>query len=67
MAIGTPVQIDENTFLVLKGRFAGIYVKLDLIKPLVAQIWIGEEKYHMGYKGLHIICFYCGCIGHSMD
>lgn len=65
--IGCPVKIDTNTSLVIEGRFARIYVEINLNKPLVGQFTLDGQKYKVEYKGLHTICFTCDIIGHNSE
>lgn len=63
-AIGNPIKVDRNTVKKDIGRFARIYVELDLTQAIVGKICIENFWYKIEYEGLHVICTKCGCYGH---
>lgn len=65
--IGKPIETDANTALVTRGKFASICVEINLTKPLLGQIIIDGRWQKVEYEGLHIICFPCGCFGHTTE
>ena len=62
--VGYPIKIDQHTLKLAQGRFARVYVEIDLFKPVVGMISVEEKWYKVEYEGLHIICSNCGCYGH---
>lgn len=62
--VGKPIKVDHNTLDVQRGRFARVCVEVDLNKPVVGKVWMKNFWYKVEYKGLHQICFTCGCYGH---
>ncbi|KAL3534260.1 hypothetical protein ACH5RR_002721 [Cinchona calisaya] len=50
-----------------RGKYARVCVEIDLNKPLVPFIWVGDVLQSMEYEGLHQICFECGEYGHRQD
>ncbi|KAF7823170.1 uncharacterized protein G2W53_021314 [Senna tora] len=50
-----------------RGKFARIYVEINLKKQLVPQVEVRGRSYAVEYEGLHLICFHCGRYGHSKD
>ena len=62
--IGKPLRLDINTSLATRTKFARMCVEVDLRKPLVSKgrkmIQVLEDK------GIHVICFQCGKVGHKM-
>ncbi|RYR27986.1 hypothetical protein Ahy_B01g052070 isoform A [Arachis hypogaea] len=66
-AIGTMLKIDRATSIHSRGRFARIYVEIDLTKKLVPRISVLGSTLNIEYEGLHLICFQCGKYGHRSD
>ncbi|XP_061376478.1 uncharacterized protein LOC133318494 [Gastrolobium bilobum] len=65
--IGKLIKIDRTTNLHARGRFARIYVELDLARPLKEEYVLEGVLKHIEYEGLGLICFNCGKYGHSKD
>lgn len=62
--LGKPLKLDRTTVARERGRFARVAVEVDLDKPLVTEIWVGNEIQYVEYEGLHVVCFGCGTVGH---
>lgn len=65
--VGKPIKVDSNTSLGTRGKFAGICVEVDLSKPLLSQVRIGNFAQNIEYEGLHTVYFSCGCFGHRLE
>ncbi|XP_039015132.1 histone-lysine N-methyltransferase, H3 lysine-79 specific-like [Hibiscus syriacus] len=65
--VGTPLKVDYRTAWMTRGKFVRICVEVDLNKPLLSQIRIGNTIFNIEYEGLHLICFMCGMVGHKSD
>lgn len=63
-AVGKPIKMDKHTLMVERGRFARIYVEIDLNKSVVGKLWVRGTWYNVEYEGLHVICGSCGGYGH---
>ncbi|XVE97063.1 hypothetical protein REPUB_Repub02eG0278300 [Reevesia pubescens] len=63
--IGSSVRVDRTTSNILRGKFARMYVELNLTKPLVSKIFIGGCWQKVEYEGLKMLCFHCGKFGHT--
>lgn len=63
-SIGRPIEVDERTLRVDRGRFARICVEIDLNQPVVGKVLVRGMCYKMEYEGLHVLCGGCGCYGH---
>ncbi|KAI5351602.1 hypothetical protein L3X38_004493 [Prunus dulcis] len=61
------LKIDALTTAQHRGKFARLYVKLDLSKPLKAFVQINNEWYNIEYEGLLDICYLCGKYGHKRE
>lgn len=62
--IDKPIQVDQYTLQVERGRFARVCVEIDLSMPVVGKICLRDHSYQVEYEGLHLICAKCGCYGH---
>ena len=43
MGVGKPVKVDMTTQKVERGRYAHIYIEIDLAKPTHREIWINDH------------------------
>lgn len=64
--MGTHVKVDTNTLNVDKGRFARIYVKIDLTLSVVKKVNVNGHWYNVQYEDLHVICSNYGSYGHHI-
>ncbi|XP_031095020.1 uncharacterized protein LOC115999304 [Ipomoea triloba] len=62
--VGKPLKLDKTTSIATKGRFARAAVEVDLNKPLVSDVLLGNSVQLVEYEGLHVVCFNCGVVGH---
>ncbi|KAI4351148.1 hypothetical protein L6164_005531 [Bauhinia variegata] len=60
--IGKPIKVDINTLKIERGKFAQIYVEIDLNQPVVRKVWLKDRWCKVQYEGLHIICSECECM-----
>ncbi|XVE98093.1 hypothetical protein REPUB_Repub03eG0075700 [Reevesia pubescens] len=65
--LGQTLMIDKNTLIASRGKYARLCVELDLTKPLVPRLHIGGRWQKVEYEGLGMVCFHCGCFGHSKE
>ncbi|KAF7831394.1 uncharacterized protein G2W53_013727 [Senna tora] len=65
--IGKVIRIDVNTSLQSRGKYARLYVELDLSQPLLSQYCVHGIVRKIEYEGLHFICFECGTYGHDIE
>lgn len=65
--IGTVLRIDTHTAVEARGRYARLCVQLDVNKPLITSIQIGDFKQSVSYEGLQRLCFSCGRLGHRKE
>lgn len=59
--------MDSNTAQQVRGKFARVYMELDLDNPLVAQYRLNGKLMAIKYEGMHLICFRYGKYGHDKD
>ncbi|GAA0145571.1 hypothetical protein LIER_05740 [Lithospermum erythrorhizon] len=62
--VGTLLCIDTRTVNNERGRFARICVQIDLDKPIIPSIIIGNHSQNILYENVHL-CFECGLLGHD--
>lgn len=55
--IGNTIKFDDMTRAMTKGKFARVYVEVDLTKPLKMGYKIRGRDWKLQYKGLHELCF----------
>lgn len=65
-ATSKPVKVDMHALQVARGRFARVYVEIDLNQPVVGKVGLCGQWYNVQYECLHLICAQCGCYGHVM-
>ena len=58
------LRIDTYTALEARGRYARICVQIDVEKPLITALLIGNIEQPVIYEGIQKMCFSCGQIGH---
>lgn len=64
-AIGPVLRVDSNTVMGARGRFVRICVQVDLEKPLINTMLIGDDVQLVTYEGISTMCFSCGRMGHK--
>ncbi|XP_027335344.1 uncharacterized protein LOC113849554 [Abrus precatorius] len=67
LKIETMLKVDQMTSIHSRGRFARIYVELDIWKKLVPQVKLWGVAVNLEYEGLHQVCFNCGRYGHKQE
>nr|XP_011459910.1 PREDICTED: uncharacterized protein LOC105350161 [Fragaria vesca subsp. vesca] len=65
--LGNVVRVDPITIGQARGKFARVCVEVDLGKPLKPFVEVESVAYNVIYEGIFMICFECGCFGHSKD
>ncbi|KAL4294558.1 hypothetical protein AHAS_Ahas18G0240100 [Arachis hypogaea] len=65
--IGSMLKIDRTMSIHSRGKFARIFVEINLSKQLVLRISVLESILNIEYKGLHIICFRCRKYSHKSE
>ncbi|OMO88421.1 Endonuclease/exonuclease/phosphatase [Corchorus capsularis] len=65
--VGQTIKIDATTQDSARGKFARVYVEVDLKKPLKGGVRVGLIRQPVEYEGLHNICFGCDTYGHAKD
>ncbi|XP_061363776.1 uncharacterized protein LOC133307303 [Gastrolobium bilobum] len=73
---GRTLMIDRNSIrkrysgegdITERAKFARICVEVDLRKGFLSKFRIADRIFHVGYEGLHLVCFACGKYGHRRD
>ncbi|CAJ2632298.1 unnamed protein product [Trifolium pratense] len=65
--VGKTVKVDKNTLSQERGKYARLYVQVDLAKPLLAMFTVKNRKYNIEYEGLHMLCTTCGRFDHYKE
>ena len=66
-AIGNVLHIDSHTAMESSGRYTHFCVQVDIDRPLVNTILIGNFQQAVIYKGIRRLCFSCGWVGHCWE
>nr|POE81054.1 uncharacterized protein CFP56_55205 [Quercus suber] len=66
-AIGTVLRIDTHTASETRARYARLCVQVDINKPLIYTILIGNFQQPVLYEGINQLCFSCGRVGHRRE
>lgn len=66
-SIGNVLRIDMHTGLESRRRYARLCVQIDVGKPLITTIIIGNIEQMVVYEGIQKLCFCCGWIGHRKE
>ncbi|CAI0522518.1 unnamed protein product [Linum tenue] len=61
--IGKPLRVDRAIEEGARGKFARVWVEVDLMKPLLSKYKIEGIEYLIQYEGLDNICTDCGRYG----
>lgn len=69
--LGNPVKVDDFTADASRGAFARICVEVDVLKPLLKQIWVGwgshRKMIDVEYEKVPSYCIDCKMIGHDIN
>ncbi|OMP00874.1 Endonuclease/exonuclease/phosphatase [Corchorus olitorius] len=65
--LGTLLRIDAHTVNNLRGWYARICIQVDLDRPLLSRVKIGQHKQKVLYESISGLCFGCGCLGHKIS
>ena len=66
-AIGPVLKVDIHTANGAQGRFSMLCIQVNLDKPLIKMVMIGRLAQVVLYKGLNVLCFACGRMGHRKE
>ncbi|CAN1146339.1 hypothetical protein LINPERPRIM_LOCUS6680, partial [Linum perenne] len=61
------IRIDRQIALESRGRFARVYVEVDLRKTLLPVVGVEDNWLKIEYEGIPIICLRCGCTRHDLS
>lgn len=51
---GRPIKVDGTTSLISKGKFARIYIEVDITKRLLSKFELEGKKHPIEYEGIHL-------------
>lgn len=66
-SVGKAIKVDICTNDVVRGKYAKVYMEVDLDKALKPNVMVYGRRYAVEYKGLLKICFQCGQFGHRAE
>ena len=66
-SIGKVLRVDTHTTTEAKGKYARLFIQIDINKPLINTILIGRFKQLVHYEGIQRLCFSCGRMGHLKE
>lgn len=66
-ALGTVLRVDTHTATEARGRYARLCVQVDVSKPLITMVRIGQHNQAVVYEGVNKLCFSCGRLGHRRE
>lgn len=66
-AIGNVLRIDSHTAMESSGLYARLCVQVDINRPLVNTILIGNFQQAVIYERISRLCFSCGWVGHCRE
>ena len=58
--IGRTLKVDATATKQTKGKYACLYVEIDLNKVLLSEYAIRGKTYKIEYESIHIVYFFCG-------
>ena len=66
-ALGTMLRVDMHTATEARGRYARICVQVDVSKPLITSVRIGQRNQPVIYEGVSKLWFSWGRLGHRKE
>ena len=66
-SVGNVLRVNTHTATETKGKFARLYVQIDVNKPLTMVILIGKFEQPVCYEGIQKLYFGCGRMGHRKE
>ncbi|XP_065629976.1 uncharacterized protein At4g02000-like [Quercus suber] len=61
------LRLDTHTATEARGRYPRLCVQVDVSKPLVTVVQIGQRNQTVVYEGVNKLCFSCGRLGHRRE
>ncbi|KAE8704510.1 hypothetical protein F3Y22_tig00110450pilonHSYRG00514 [Hibiscus syriacus] len=65
--VGKVAKLDFNKGTNNRRRFARVAVYIDLTRPLISKVVVGDKIQPVEYENLPLICFTCGRFGHVKE
>ena len=66
-ALGTVLRVDMHIATEAQGRYACVCVQVDVSKPLVTSVCIGQRNQLVTYEGVSKLCFSHSRLGHRNE
>lgn len=65
--LGKPIKTDYNTATSTRGKYARVFVEVDLSQSLIPAYTIEGKSYNVEYEFIHNLCLNCGKVGHRSE
>jgi len=62
--LGKLLKVDAITSAAIRGRYARVYVQINMANPLPKRVKIGSFWQDIIYENLPMLCYRCGRLGH---
>ena len=62
--LGKLLKVDAITSAAIRGRYARVYVQINIANPLPKRVKIGSFWQDIVYENLPMLCYKCGRLGH---
>lgn len=66
-ALGTVLRVDMHTSMEARGKYARICIQVNMSKPLITTLQIGQHYQPLAYEGVNKLCFSCSYLGHRKE
>lgn len=65
--ISNLLKLHDSILRATRGKYARMYVEIDLCRPLLSKFCLHRKVCRNEYKGIHQICFSCCCHGYTLE
>ena len=66
-SIGKVLRVDTHTAMEARGKYARLCIQIEINKPLINTILIGQFEQSVLYEGIQRLCFSYGRVGHLKE